>query len=138
MMEDFKTAKEIQKYILEKSGIKTSVKKGKGSMKGYTIIWPQFQNGKYPNIPFDLAKEIKYKLSSYDTITKPVFCSTNDISVFSLGNEEKIIFKKEKKPKETNTISKGWGSKNSQLRLDKAARRYSNNFKNGITGVRYN
>ncbi len=40
-------------------------------------------------------------------------------------------FKKERKPKASETTSKGWGSKNSQMRLDKASARYAKKLMKG-------
>lgn len=124
------TAKEIQTIILNETGLKTSVKKGTGSMKGYVTIWPKFQDGKYPNIPFELTKKLKSILSDFDYENKPLFCSTSEISVY-LISDEKINFKNEKKPKEENGVSNPWGSKNSQIRLDKATKRYAKKLRKG-------
>ncbi len=133
-----KTAKEIQAFILEKTGLKTSVKKGTGSMKGYLKIWPQFQNGEYPNIPFELARELLEILKEYDHEPHPVFCTISEIEVYGL-EDERMSFKRERKPKPREEQKvREWGSKNSQMRLDKKAARYAKNLRNGTTGVRYN
>lgn len=119
---------DIQTKILIETGLKTSVKKYKtGSMKGYIRIIPIFQNGSYPSFPFDFVKKLKSELLIFDYEQKPVFCSTSEISVYQI-DDDRILMKKEKKPKQldTNKISKGWGSKNSQMRLDKTSRRAAN------------
>jgi len=121
------TASEIQNKILTETGLKTSVKKySSGSMKGYVRIMPIYQNGSYPSIPFEFVQKLKAELSSFDYDNKPVFCTCSDISVYGL-EDDRIQMKKERKPKEIdpNKPQKGWGSKNSQLRLDKATARYA-------------
>lgn len=45
------TAKDVQEIIFNESGLKTSVRNGRGSLNGYVIIWPIFQNDTYPSIP---------------------------------------------------------------------------------------
>ena len=55
---NMKNAKEVQEKIFSESGLKTSVKAGVGSMKGYVVIWPILQNGIYPNIPFDFFNRV--------------------------------------------------------------------------------
>lgn len=50
-----KTAAEIQTFIFEQTGLKTGVRKGTGSQKGYLIIYPIFQGGKYPRRTFLLG-----------------------------------------------------------------------------------
>ncbi len=123
------TAKEIQEFVFQKTNIKTSVSNGRGSMKGYVTIRPIFQNGSYPYIPFDFCQELKTILSEYDYINYPLFCSTSEISVYGISNE-KTEYKKERKQK-PESKAKTWGSKNSQLRLDKASRRYAKKLSNG-------
>jgi hypothetical protein len=130
------TTKEIQKEIHDSTGLKTSARKGTGSMKGYIIIRPIFQNGAYPNMPFEFVKKMKVKLSEYDSDTKPLFCSTSEISIYK-PIDDRIQYKKENKPKSIENMKlKTWGSKNSQMRLDKASSRYAKNAKKGNT-VRY-
>ena len=118
-------ASEIQTKILTETGLKTSVKKySTGSMKGYVRIMPIFQNGSYPSLPFEFVQKLKAELAGFDYANKPVFCTCSDISVYQI-EDDRIQMKKENKPKEvdTNKVTKGWGSKNSQMRLDKASRR---------------
>jgi hypothetical protein len=118
-------ASEIQTKILAETGLKTSVKKySSGSMKGYVRIMPIFQNGSYPSLPFEFVQKLKAELTGFDYANKPVFCSCYDISVYEI-EDDRIQMKKESKPKEidTNKTMKGWGSKNSQMRLDKASRK---------------
>jgi hypothetical protein len=131
-----KSASEIQNYILETTGIKTSVKNGKGSMKGYVIFSPMFQNGSYPNIPFEFARGLIEVLKEYDNPLKPVFSTANQICVYGLPVDEKKIFKKERKQKPTEN-PKGWGSKNSQVRLNKAVSRYAKRLRNNPGSARY-
>jgi hypothetical protein len=117
-------ASEIQTKILTETGLKTSVKKySTGSMKGYVRIMPIFQNGSYPSLPFEFVQKLKAELAGFDYANKPVFCTCSDITVFQI-EDDRIQMKKESKPKiDTNKVIKGWGSKNSQMRLDKASRR---------------
>ena len=132
------TAKIIQEVIFAESGLKTSVKNGTGSMSGYVIIWPMFQNGQYPSIPFDLCQRLKTELSQYNHEQKPLFSTTSEISVYGILNDA-IKFKHERKAKTMEESSvKSWGSKNSQLRLDKAAARYAKKLRRGENVARYN
>lgn len=127
------TASEIQTKILTETGLKTSVKKySRGSMIGYVRIMPIFQNGSYPSLPFDFVQKLKSELSEFDYANKPVFCTCSDISVFQI-EDDRIQMKKESKPKaiDPNKIMKGWGSKNSQIRLDKAISRNAKKLKKG-------
>ena len=127
------TAAEIQKRILEETGLKTSVKKySNGSMKGYIRIMPIFQNGTYPSIPFDFVQKLKADLHSFDYANKPVFCTCSDISVYQI-EDNRIEMKKERKQKpiDIDKPMKGWGSKNSQIRLDKATARNAKKLNKG-------
>jgi len=126
------TAKYIQQIIFNDTGLKTSVKKGTGSMKGYLIITPMFQSGEYPNFPFEFTQELKNKLSEFDYDNYPLFCSTGQISIYGIL-DERMQFKRESKPKpiDNNKTQKGWGSKNSQIRLDKATARYAKRMSKG-------
>lgn len=131
---------EIQNLILEKTGLKTSVKKGTGSQKGYLIIWPQFQNGIYPAWGEDMRNELKELLKEYDREPKPLFCSRDTLTVFGIENDS-IKFKREAKPGviTENSKAKQWGSKNSQMRLNKKAAGYAKKRrgKNGDNMVKY-
>lgn len=129
-----KTAKEIQEQIFEKTGLKTSVRKGTGSMSGYVCIRAIFQNGNYPSFPFEFIQALKGQLQDFNYENKPLFCATSEISVYGIS-DEKTKYKNERKPKpidETKTM-KGWGSKNSQLRLDKATLRNAKKMQKGNT-----
>lgn len=126
-----KTAKEIQLFILETSGIKTSTRKGTGSMKGYFIIWPIYQNNAYPNIPIAVVQQLKEQLKEYDFSEKPLLCTCSDISVYGLIDEREAMKKERKQTQVSDKPTKGWGSKNSQLRLDKATARNAKKLKNG-------
>lgn len=133
------TAAEIQNRILTETGLKTSVKKySTGSMKGYIRIMPIFQNGCYPSLPFEFVQKLKSELASFDYANKPVFCTCSDISVYQI-EDDRIQMKKESKPKQVdpNKIMKGWGSKNSQMRLDKATTRNAKKMSKGGTARYY-
>jgi len=124
------TISQIQTLIFEKLNLKTSVKKGTGSMKGYFKIMPIFQNGEYPNMEFNFIQELKQTLKQYDYQEKPLFCTTSEINIYGI-EDDRLQYKKEKKPKASEGDGKGWGSKNSQLRLDKATSRYAKRLKKG-------
>lgn len=133
------TASEIQNRILTETGLKTSVKKhSTGSLKGYIRIMPIFQNGTYPSLPFEFVQKLKIELASYDYANKPIFCTCSDISVYEI-EDDRIQMKKENKPKQQdqNKIMKGWGSKNSQMRLDKVTSRNAKKIKKGGTAKYY-
>lgn len=130
---------EIQKLILDETGIKTSVKKGRGSMKGYTIFSPIFQGGEYPKFPFQWRVGFKDKFPKCDI--KTMFVSEYSIDVYhGVELDAPLRFKKERKPKPISEQKvREWGSKNSQLRLDKAAARYAKKRRgtNGDNMVKY-
>lgn len=133
------TAAEIQTKILTETGLKTSVKKHKtGSMKGYIRIMPIFQNGSYPSLPFDFVQKLKTELSQFNYHDKPVFCTCSDICIYQI-EDDRIHMKKERKPKavDSDKPMKGWGSKNSQIRLDKAVQRYAKNLRKDGNRARY-
>lgn len=132
------TTFQVQLYIHEKTGIKTSVKKLTGSMKGYISIRPMFQDGKYPQFPFEFTQELKPLLKEFSSSMHPVFCAINYIDIYGIENDP-IKYQKERKPKpidETKPV-KGWGSKNSQLRLDKATARNAKRLRSGATARYY-
>lgn len=133
------TAKDIQLSILSETSIKTTVSFiKKGSMKGYIRIRPMFQNGSYPSYPTELIKNLKEKLKGFDYGDYPLFCSTSDIHVFDII-DDRVVMKKESKPKplDPDKITKGWGSKNSQMRLDKATARNAVKMAKGNTARYY-
>ena len=131
------TTAEIQTRILTETGLKTSVKAySKGSMKGYIRIMPIFQDGKYPSLPFDFAQKIKEELKAYDYAEKPLLATCSDICIYQL-EDDRIHMKKESKPKVSDKLVKGWGSKNSQMRLDKATRRNAVKMNKGNTARYY-
>lgn len=133
-------ASDIQNKILKETGLKTSVKKySSGSLKGYIRIMPIFQNGCYPSLPFDFVQKLKTELSNFDYNQKPVFCTISDIHIYDII-DDRIIMKKENKPKPIEELSvRQWGSKYSQMRLDKTAARYAKKRRgpNGDKMVRY-
>jgi hypothetical protein len=125
-----KTVADIQAKILEETGLKTSVKRYKsGSMKGYIRVMPMFQNNEYPSFPFEFVRSLKDELINFNSEEKPVFCSVSEICVYQIEGES-IKMKTEKKPKRSDS-QREWGSKNSQMRLDKAAARYAKKLKKG-------
>jgi hypothetical protein len=116
-----KNTKEIQMAILEKTGLKTSVKKGIGSHKGYFIFSPMFQNGAYPEFPFEWRQEFVKQFEQVGDKFNHA-CGTQ-ILIFGIDKEE-MKFKTERKPTPIEEMKvRIWGSKNSQIRLDKASRR---------------
>jgi len=129
---------EIQELILKETGIKTSVSNIKtGSMKGYIRIRPMFQNGAYPNIPFNFIQKLKIKLSQFDYGNFPLFCSTSEIHVYEII-DDRIEMKKEKKPLPLEQMKvRYWGSKNSQLRYDKAIARNHKRVMRGDGGAMF-
>jgi len=74
---------------------------------------PIFQNGSYPSLPFEFVQKLKAELAVFDY--------------------DRIQMKKESKLKEIypNKTMKGWGSKNSQMRLDKATSRNAKKMNKG-------
>lgn len=128
-----KSLKEIQQSILDSTGIKTSVKKLTGSMKDYIRFSAMFQGGDYPKFSFEFRNEFKNSLGGGNFASDYSF----DIKQIYIDESEQLTFKKERKPKTIDeTKVKSWGSKNSQLRLDKAASRHAKRAINGNT-VRY-
>jgi hypothetical protein len=114
--------------------LKTSVRKGTGSMSGYVCIRAIFQNGSYPSFPHEFVQRLKIELQNFNYENKPLFSSISEISVYGIS-DEKTQYKKERKPKPADDSKpmKGWGSKNSQMRLDKATRRNAKRLKAGTT-----
>lgn len=114
---------DFQNKILAEIGIKTSVKKGNGSNKCYLIFSPMYQNGKYPEYPFEWRQSL---LKDYPE-TEPPLISVNATQIHlhkSIIEGDAVKFKKEKKPLPFEQMKqRQWGSKNSQMRLDKASRR---------------
>lgn len=127
------TASEIQEKVLSETGLKTSVKKyTSGSMKGYIKIMPIYQKGSYPSLPFDFVQKLKAELAAFDYANKPLLCTCSDLCVYGI-EDDRIRMKTERKPKEIDPTKpmKGWGSKNSQLRLDKATARNAKKLNKG-------
>lgn len=125
---------EIQKLIFERTGLKTTARHNKGSMKGYITIRPMFQGGDYALFPIEFAREIKSTFKTFGD-NYPI-CGAQDINIpiQNITEFDPIRYKKENKPKEREQMTvKGWGSKNSQLRLDKATARNAKKLKNGKT-----
>jgi len=118
---------EIQQAIFEQTGLKTSFKRMTGSMKYHVKIWPIFQGGKYPNFPFDWANEFKKKFKADLAHDCFPYASVGELNIpaTNITEFDPITYKKERKAKpiDDGKVMKGWGSKNSQMRLDKASRR---------------
>lgn len=129
---------EYQEKILAETGLKTTVSKMSGSMKHHLRFMPMFQGGGYPNFPFEWAQE-QSKL--FKSNGHGVFCTTSNFNIpaFNFSEYDPIKYQKERKPKpiDENTPSKEWGSKNSQIRLDKAAARYAKGLRRGENRARY-
>jgi len=131
---------EIQEMILSQTGIKTSVKKNVGSMKHHTSFRPMFQGGEYPNYPFEWVREFAKQFKS--NAVSGNYCSNTQIDILNINISEydPILYKKESKPKSIEELNvQQWGSKNSQMRLDKTAARYAKKRKglNGNNMVKY-
>lgn len=77
---------EIQTMILENTGIKTSVKKGTGSMKNYISFSPMFQNGTYPCFPFDFTREFPKQFKTTPGNTN--FASGTVIDILNINFDE--------------------------------------------------
>ena len=127
------TIPEIQEKILAETGLKTSVSTiKKGSMRGYTKIMVMFQGGKYPDMPFDFRRELKRQLDAIHFEPYPAFCSASEVCIFQAEGDG-IKMKRESKPKIDDSIPKGWGSKNSQMRLSKICARNAKRIQKGNT-----
>jgi hypothetical protein len=131
---------EIQTAIFEQTGIKTSVKKMTGSMKRHIKVWPIYQGGKYPDFPHEWLQEFKKQFKGVpETDTWP-YCTVSDLNLpAALFEFDPIQYPKESKlkPIDENKVMKGWGSKNSQLRLDKATARNAKKLRAGTTARYY-
>ena len=132
---------EIQQLIFDQTGIKTSVRKLSGSMKIYTAFTPMLQGGIYPKFEFTWMYEFKKQFSAVGT-NPGCYVSGTMIHVLNVHIEESepIKYKTECKPKSIEEMKvKQWGSKNSQMRLDKNAARYAKKLRgpNGDKMARY-
>ena len=129
---------EIQTLIFERTGLKTTARHNKGSMKGYITIRPMFQGGEYAQFPFEFAREIKSMFKTFGD-NYPI-CGTQDINIpiQNITDFDPIRYKKENKPKPIEEMKqRTWGSKNSQLRLDKATARNAVKMQKGNTARYY-
>lgn len=126
---------EIQTAIFEQTGLKTSAKRNKGSMKNHYTIWPIYQGGKYPDFPFEWVQEFGKQFKPFGDAFPYCTVSSLDIPTGNISEFDPIQYKKEHKAKpiDPDKITKGWGSKNSQLRLDKATARNAKRLKAGTT-----
>lgn len=134
---------EIQTAIFEQTGLKTSFKKMNGSMRHHVKIWPIFQGGEYPKFPFEWLREFSKQFKADLLNDCFPYASTMELNIPAVNFTEfdAIQYKKESKPKpidEGKTMA-GWGSKNSQMRLDKTANRYAKKRRgpNGDNMVKY-
>lgn len=134
------TISEIQQTIFNETGIKTSVKKGVGSNKHHLVFSPMFQNGSYPEFPFEWRREFIKRFPDHGRYFSSASGSQLHIFAGDLTQDEPLKFKREKKPKSIQEMKvKQWGSKNSQMRLDKKASRYAKRRRgpNGDKTVKY-
>lgn len=126
---------EIQTAIFEQTGLKTSIKKNSGSMKEHYTIWPIFQNGSYPSFPAAWVRDFGKQFKPFGKAFP--YCGTSqlDIPIPNITVYDPINYKKESKPKplDDGKPMKGWGSKNSQMRLDKASVRNAKKLMKGTT-----
>lgn len=132
---------EIQTAIFDQTGLKTSAKKLTGSMKRHIKIWPIYQGGQYPTFPAEWVREFGKQFKAFpETDTFP-YSTISDLCIPAKNFTEfdPIRYKKERKEKpiDENTPMKGWGSKNSQMRLDKATARNAKRLRAGTTARYY-
>jgi len=134
---------EIQQAIFEQTGLKTSFKRMTGSMKYHVKIWPIFQGGQYPNFPHSWVHEFNKQFKpdlAHDCFPYGSIGELN-IPATNFTEFDPIQYKKERKPKpiDENSPQRTWGSKNSQMRLDKTAARYAKKRRgpNGDNMVKY-
>jgi hypothetical protein len=132
------TVTQIQETIFNQTGIKTSVRQYTGSMKNHIGFRPMLQNGIYPVFPHEWAKEFIKQFEAIPGYGNYTAGNYIDIVRINFSDFTPLQYKKERKPKtiEEQKI-KGWGSKNSQVRLDKAAARYAKALRNGNNRARY-
>ncbi len=132
---------EIQQAIFEQTGLKTSFKRMVGSMKHHVKIWPIFQGGQYPKFPFDWAKQFEKQFKPDLVHDCFPHCGVEEFNIpmTNITEFDPITYKKERKAKPVNedAPAKGWGSKNSQMRLDKAAARYAKALRRGDNRATY-
>lgn len=128
---------DIQQMIINETGIKTSVKKGTGSVKDYITFSPMFQDGKYPEYPFEWRQQLRTKYP--ETIPETIFVSGTQIKLhLSVITGKATQYKKERKPLPFEKMKvRQWGSKNSQIRLDKATARNAVKMSKGNTARYY-
>lgn len=131
---------ELQEIILKETGLKTSVKKQSGSMKFHYAFTPLFQNGEYPKYPIEWGREFKKQFKTLPGLGN-YFTNGNilDILAINFTEYDPIKYPKERKPKPFTEDSpvQTWGSKNSQVRLDKAVARYAKALRRGENRARY-
>lgn len=126
------TIQQIQETILNETGIKTSVRKNKGSMKHHITIRPIFQNGSYPNFPFEWVTKFRDQFKNVGDTFPYGSTLQIDLPIALFEDTTPTVYKKERKPKPIEQqTGKTWGSKNSQMRLDKAAGRYAKKLNKG-------
>lgn len=116
---------ELQQIILNETGLKTSVKKQSGSMKHHYAFTPLFQGGEYPKYPIEWGREFIKQFKAIPGYGN-YFTNGNILDILALNftDYDPIKYQKERKPKTIDEMkAKQWGSKNSQMRLDKASRR---------------
>lgn len=122
----------IQKTILDVTGLKTSVKVGSltSSMRGYVMFRAAKVAGQFTQWTFEQGNQLRALFAG--TEEKPTTGTFYELCVY-FGNEaynyerapKTSAVKKEAAPASEKVTRSGWGSKNSQMRLDKASRRYA-------------
>ena len=126
------TTKEYQTELFNRTGLKISVQTCTGSMKGYHKFWPQYQKGNYPNFDHEFIEDLRNENTGKNIFT------VSDIHIFGLESSECVKFKRESKPKEITEMKvRTWGSKNSQMRLDKRTATNAKRMQKGNTARYY-
>jgi hypothetical protein len=74
-------AQNIKETIEKETNLKFSVKKGVGSMRGYTIFSVKKQGDFYPEIPFEIRQKIKADFKSKNS-NHPTFVSGTQVDIY--------------------------------------------------------
>lgn len=132
------TIQEVQKTLYEQTGLKTSVKKLKGSMKNYVMISAMFQNGNYPKFEFEYGRNFIKKFRNFGDDENGFSLTHFTLLIQNFTDLTPMKFKTEKKPKTIEEMKvREWGSKNSQMRLDKKSAAYAKKGRQGRNQARY-
>lgn len=135
---------DIKAQVEKLTGVAVSVSIGRlgSSMRGYVIIRAKRKGGQ--NVEWSFENSIELTTMFIGLPETPTTCNKYELCVF-VGNEaynysapktERAKTISPQREKSEQKKSKGWGSKNSQMRLDKASRRFAKRMKRGNT-VRY-